>query len=207
MSIKQQQKNPSNLHIEEVLVVQRKKLFQTNPSWYGIKPDVFDNFVDMIHDSATFMPRPHAETNPAYKQIIPYLIFKFEDKYFVMQRKKTASEQRLANKYSLGIGGHIRQEDIKNKDIIDWSMREFKEEVNYSGNLKISHLGVLNDDTSEVGKVHLGMVLLLTGDSGQISIKNEHKSGTLMTLQECKELHGNMEAWSQISLQLLETVL
>ena len=206
MPIKETQKtlSPSSLHSEEILVVQRKKLFKNVPAWHGIKADVFDTFIDTIHSSAIFMPRPHAETNPFYKQIIPYLIFRFQDKYFVMQRKKTASEQRLANKYSMGIGGHVRQEDIQNKNIFDWAKREFEEEVNYTGSLQFENLGVLNDDSSEVGKVHLGMVILVTGDSDNISIKDEHKSGQLLTLKECQNLFDTMETWSQISLKLLQ---
>lgn len=205
MPTKQTQQTQTNHKFnEEILVVRRDILFQTTPAWQGIKQEVFDNFVNQIETHATYMPRAHAETNQLYKQIIPYLIFKFEDKFFVMQRKSTASEQRLASKFSLGIGGHIRQEDIVNNNIFDWAQREFEEEVSYQGTLKISNLGVLNDDDSDVGKVHLGMVLLVEGDSDQISIKDEHKSGTLLTLEECLALQPNMEMWSQMILKKLQ---
>lgn len=204
MSIKQAQQQPiQQHHSEEILVVRRSILFQNNPAWHGINKELFQPFVNHIKEHATFIPRSHAETNIAYKQIIPYLIFKFENKFFVMQRKKTASEQRLASKYSLGIGGHIRQDDIQNNDIFDWSKREFEEEVSYTGSLKISTLGVLNDDTTDVGKVHLGMVMLLEGDNPHIQIKDEHKSGALMTFEECMALNTNMEMWSQLILPVL----
>ena len=87
-----------------------------------------------------------------------------------MQRKGTASEQRLKNKYSLGIGGHIRQEDMTTNSIFDWARREFHEEVKYAGKLDIEPIGILNDDTNAVGQVHLGLVLLLKGDSEAISL-------------------------------------
>lgn len=204
MSTKQtQQQHIPPHHSEEILVVRRNILFTNTPAWHGVKKEIFDDFVNNIEQHANYIPRAHAETNPEYKQVIPYLVFKYEDKFFVMQRKATASEQRLANKYSLGIGGHIRQDDIKNNDIFDWSKREFAEEVDYQGELKISTIGVLNDDSNEVGKVHLGMVILLEGDNGNISIKDEHKSGALMTLEECKAIGNNMESWSKLILDKL----
>lgn len=207
MSIKQAQQQPQHQHYnEEILVVRRNILFQTIPAWQGINPQVFGLFTTNIQQHATFMPRAHAETNPNYKQIIPYMLFMFDNKLFVMQRKSTASEQRLASKYSLGIGGHVRQEDITDNDIFAWANREFEEEVNYKGSLKISKIGVLNDESSEVGKVHLGMVLLLQGDNDQITIKDEHKSGVLLTIDECVALYSQMESWSQILLQSLDLI-
>ena len=205
MPLKQTQKVPlSHPYSEEILVVRTKILFQNIPIWSGIKKDIFDLFVSNIQKNAAFIPRAHAETNPAYKQIIPYMIFIFDHKIFVMQRKSTASEQRLANKFSIGIGGHVRQEDIVNNDIYQWAKREFEEEVDYKGSLKISNFGVLNDESTEVGKVHLGIVLILEGDSNQISIRDEHKSGMLLSIEECKALSPHMENWSQLVLQALE---
>ena len=86
----QQQSTPHH-HSEEILAVRRSKLFQQTPAWHGVNKDAFDSFVDTIETHATFIPRAHAETNPDYKQVIPYLVFKFEDKFFVMQRKNNAS--------------------------------------------------------------------------------------------------------------------
>lgn len=207
MSLKQTQQQPFHQNYsEEILVVRRNILFKNMPAWQGVKQEVFDSFVENIQEHAAYIPRAHAETNEAYKQIIPYMIFTFEKKIFVMQRKSTASEQRLANKYSLGIGGHIRQEDIIDNDIFSWAKREFEEEVSYNGSLKISKLGVLNDDSTEVSKVHLGMVLLLQGDNENIQIKDEHKNGMLLTLSECKNLHPLLENWSKIALDVLDKI-
>ena len=204
MSLKQTQQFQHQNYNEEILAVRRNILFKEIPIWQGIQKDVFDQFVTNIQNHAAFIPRAHAETNPAYKQIIPYMIFMYNQKLFVMQRKSSASEQRLASKYSLGIGGHIRQEDITNNDIFTWAKREFEEEVNYKGSLKIFKIGVLNDESTEVSKVHLGMILLLEGDNDQIQIKNEHKSGMMLTLTECQALYPLFESWSQTTLELLE---
>jgi len=193
-------------HDEEILVVQRSILFAKDVAWHGINSQIFDACMMTIQQHSVFMPRSHAETNPIYKQIIPYIVFTFNQKIFVMQRKSTASEQRLAQKYSIGIGGHMRQDDMINNNVFNWAQREFQEEVNYAGSQEMSKIGILNDDTNDVGKVHLGMILLIKGNSDQISIKDEHKSGLLLTLDECKTLSSNMESWSLTCLEFIETM-
>lgn len=189
---------------EEILVVKRSILFDSTNVWNGINSQIFDECMQTIQKHSAFMPRSHAETNPTYKQIIPYIIFTVDQKIFVMQRKTTASEQRLAHKYSIGIGGHMRQEDLSSNNIFNWALREFQEEVNYSGSKEMSKVGILNDDTNDVGKVHLGMILLFKGNSDQISIKSEHKSGTLLTMAGCKDLYNQMESWSQTCIDFIE---
>jgi len=198
------QEQPISHHLnEEILVVPRAALFTTISAWHGIEQSMLENFMNIIQANATYMPRAHAENDIKYKQIIPYVLFTYNQKLFVMQRKTSASEQRLAGKFSLGIGGHIRQEDINNNDILSWARREFQEEVTYQGTLKTHPIGVLNDDTSDVGKVHLGLILLVTGTTDQIAIKDEHKNGTLLTLEECQKLYDNMENWSKICFDFI----
>jgi predicted NUDIX family phosphoesterase len=121
-----------------------------------------------------------------------------------MQRKNKPNEQALANKLSIGIGGHMTQTDIQGQTLFDWVSREFEEEVTYEGNLQMHTIGFLNDDTNEVGQRHLGLVILLKGDNPNIAIHgNEHKSGQLMSMEECFEKLDQFEAWSQIILQRL----
>ncbi|MFT6765515.1 MAG: putative NUDIX family phosphoesterase, partial [Alteromonas naphthalenivorans] len=105
---------------ERILVVKRSELFQ-KPAWTGIKSVDFDAYLKLIQTKQEFMPRNLAEENFDYKQIIPYLIFQHQDTYFLMQRKAGSSEQRLANKYSLGIGGHLREEDMDGATLFDWA--------------------------------------------------------------------------------------
>lgn len=187
---------------EQILVVKRPVLLG-NTSWHGIQKENLNHYLTIIQNHQEFLPRADMEIDQTYKQIIPYLIFKHHDRYFLMQRSANASEQRLQNKFSLGIGGHIRKEDMVGKTIFDWAQREFHEEVSYQGALKIEPLGILNDDSNEVGKVHIGLVLLLHGDSDNIHIKSELKSGTLATLEECKEKSAFLESWSSVVLNHL----
>ena len=145
------------------------------------------------------------EVDPAYKQIIPYLVFEHNNNYFLMQRRSTASETRLRNKLTLGIGGHIRQEDMEQENsLFAWATREFHEEVDYAGKLTVTPLGILNDDSDDVGKVHIGFVFLLSGDSSNIAIKSELKSGVLVPLSECIAQYELMESWSQFVVDFLQ---
>jgi predicted NUDIX family phosphoesterase len=209
-----QQQNTSHItHDEHILVVKRDHLFSDDQTWTGLKEVNFDYYLNIINEKKEFNSRSIMELDFSYKQIIPYLIFNYQDTYFLMQRRATASETRLANKLTLGIGGHIRQEDMVDSSsfakasedtaITSWAMREFHEEVNYSGNLTVKPLGILNDDSNDVGKVHIGFVLLLQGDSSEISIKSELKSGVLLSLEECNRQKSSMESWSQFVIDFL----
>lgn len=187
---------------EKILVVKKSILFSYQAT-SGLTSIDFNSYQKLIQKYKKFMKRSKMEQNPTYKQIIPYLIFTNDGRYFVMKRKSTASETRLQNKYSIGIGGHIRKEDLKRTNIIDWAYREFDEEVEYEGSYKVKSLGILNDESNPVGQVHTGFVFLLHGDSEKINIKDEHKEGYLLTLDECFELYNQMESWSQIVLDYL----
>jgi predicted NUDIX family phosphoesterase len=197
----QQQQKP--LHDEHILVVRRAHLFTTQESWHGLQDVDFDYYMHIINHRKEFHPRSVMETNPTYKQIIPYLIFTHDNKYFLMQRKSDASEARLRNKLTLGIGGHIREEDLKEDSLVGWAMREFHEEVHYAGNLKVQPLGIINDDSNDVGKVHIGFAFLLIGDSSEISVKSELKSGELVSLDDCRIQKESMESWSQFVVDAL----
>lgn len=206
-----QQLQPTNTVIavpdkwnEQILVVKRDILFPGN-AWQGLKAVDFGNYIQIIENHKEFMARGPVETNFAYKQIIPYLIFEYQGLYFIMQRQARASEQRLASKYTLGIGGHLRQEDLKGTDFFEWARREFYEEVNYQGQLTIEPLGILNDDSNNVGKAHIGFVLLLRGDSPKISIKSELADGKLVSFTQCKAYYAAMETWSQLVFDFLQS--
>jgi len=195
------QKNKGT-HEEHILVVKRTDLLPDG-GWHGIKPVDFDSYLQIIEEKKEFLPRSAMEVDPNYKQIIPYLVFTHNNRYFLMQRRATASEARLRNKYSLGIGGHIRQEDMSNNSIFDWARREFHEEVAYEGSFEIEPIGLLNDDSNSVGQVHIGFVFLLKGDSDKISIRSELKSGSLVTVGECALYQESLENWSKEVLNFL----
>jgi predicted NUDIX family phosphoesterase len=189
---------------EHILVVNRETLFST-AVWQGMRKVDFKQYLDLIETHREFLPRSLMEVDPTYKQIIPYLVFQYADTFFLMQRAAKASETRLQSKFTLGIGGHIRHDDMaKGSTIFDWSLREFHEEVAYDGSLTVTPLGILNDDSTAVGQVHVGFVLLLQGDSADIKVKDELQSGRLVTLAECYEHFDRLETWSQFVLPTLK---
>ncbi|MBU1007551.1 hypothetical protein KKA53_00525 [Candidatus Dependentiae bacterium] len=191
---------------EKILVVKKNILFAYQVI-NGLKPVDFDCYQKLIQKHKKFLWRSKVEQDPNYKQIIPYLVFSHDKKFFVMRRKNNASETRLQSKFSLGIGGHIKKEDITRTNIMGWAEREFKEEVSYQGSYAIKPLGILNDESDAVGQVHTGFVFLLEGTSGNIKVRNEHKEGMLVTLDECTNLYNQMENWSKIVVRHLREQL
>ncbi len=188
---------------ESILVIKRDILFHDG-NVQGLKLTNIDSYRDLIQQHKEFLPRSLMETDYAYKQVIPYLIFTHENHYFLMQRHAKASETRLQNRFSLGIGGHIYQKDMLTNDIYAWAEREFHEEINYTHSLtKIEPIGILNDDSNDVGRVHVGLVLLLHGDSSTINIKSELASGKLVSLKECETHRPQLESWSSIVFDYL----
>lgn len=192
----------SNKWAETILVIKRTSLI--SEPWRGIKVVDFEHYLHLIEEKKEFLPRAEAEINYEYKQIIPYLVFEHDNRYFLMQRKESSSESRLASKFSLGIGGHLREEDLKGSTIFEWAQREFHEEIDYKGNFEIIPLGLLNDESNDVGKVHIGFVFLIKGNSDAIKIRSELQNGQLLSLQECKAFYAGMETWSQLVFDFLQ---
>lgn len=180
---------------EEIVVLEKQILFPATAPQGLVSTDM-KHYEDLISQKASYMPRSAAETDVRFKQIIPYFVFTYNDTYFLMQRRSNASEVRLQNKYSLGIGGHLRKDDLVEGGLTAWGEREFHEEVSFKGSYSIEPLGIINDETTDVGKVHTGFVFLLKGDSSEISVKSELKSGRLATIKECVELYDRLEQWS-----------
>ncbi len=187
---------------ESILVVPRDKLFPSGPP-SGLKQIDFAQYEKLILDNAEFRSRAAVEVDSTFKQIIPYLVFKHENKYFLMQRNDSGSESRLRNKYSLGIGGHINEADLKGRSISEWAHREFNEEVSYHGKLNIKPIGLINDESNFVGKVHTGFLFLLEGDSADIAVRQEFRSGHLATLDEIAGYYSEMESWSKMAVDFL----
>ena len=146
------------------------------------------------------MPRAAVEDDPGFQQIIPYVVFRHRDRYLLTHRLRASSERRLRKQYSLGVGGHINPGDLEGGDPIqDGLKREWEEEVIYQGSFEAKLLGLLNDESSPVSKVHLGVVFLVDGDSPDIAIRETTKlAGELLTLEEMRIYYLGMESWSQM---------
>jgi predicted NUDIX family phosphoesterase len=184
---------------EQVLCVKREDMFPDG-AWHGFVSKDLDRHQTLIRERHFFKSRAEVENDPGYQQIIPYVVFRHDGRYFLTHRLRASSEKRLRKQYSLGIGGHINPGDLDAGDpILDGLRREWGEEVIYDGKFEAQLIGLLNDDSSPVSKVHLGVVFLVDGDSPNISIRETDKlAGELLTLEEMRIYYLGMESWSQM---------
>ena len=169
-------------------------------AWHGFVTTNLDRHQALVRERHFFKPRAEVENDPSFQQIIPYVVFRHGDRYFLTHRLRASSERRLRKQYSLGVGGHINPGDLGAGDpILDGLKREWEEEVVYDGRFEASLLGFLNEDSSPVSKVHLGVVFLVDGDTPNIAIRETKKlAGELLTLDEMRRFYLQMESWSQI---------
>jgi predicted NUDIX family phosphoesterase len=184
---------------EYVLCVTREELFPDR-AWHGFVEEGLRHAQEVIRERSFFMPRQEVEGDPSYQQIIPYVVFRHGPSYLLTRRLQASTEARLRERYSLGVGGHINPGDLEGGDPInDGLRREWEEEVIYHGAFRARLLGLLNDDSSPVSRVHLGIVFLVDGDTPEIAIREQDKlSGELLTLDEMRIYYLEMESWSQL---------
>jgi predicted NUDIX family phosphoesterase len=184
---------------EQVLCVKREDIFPDG-AWHGFVSDRLDERQAVIREHHFFMARAKVEDDPSYQQIIPYVVFRHGDRFFLTHRLRASSEKRLRKQYSLGLGGHINPGDLEGGDPIqDGLKREWEEEVSYDGSFEAKLIGLLNDESSPVSKVHLGVVFLVDGTSPNIAIRETDKlAGELLTLDEMRIYYLGMESWSQM---------
>ncbi len=186
--------------VEQVLCVKSEDIFPDG-AWHGFVTEGLDRYQKVIREKHFFMPRPDVEEDPTYQQIIPYVVFHHGDRYFLTHRLRASAERRLRRQYSLGVGGHINPGDLggTGDPILDGMRREWEEEVIYEGRFHAEMIGLLNDESAPVSKVHLGVVFLLEGDTPNISIRETTKlAGELLTLADMRIYYLGMESWSQI---------
>ena len=189
---------------EQVLVVRREDIFPDG-AWHGFVTENLDRHQAVIRERHVFKPRAEVEDDPSFQQIIPYVVFRHGDRYLLTHRLRASSEKRLRKQYSLGLGGHINPGDLQGGDpILDGLKREWAEEVVYRGRFEARLLGLLNEESSPVSKVHLGVVFLVDGDTPDIEIRETDKlAGELLTLDEMRIHFLKMESWSQLVYERL----
>lgn len=189
---------------ERVLVVPRA-LFDELGSFQGLSTDVQRYLPRFLQpDQNYFMLRDEAETDPTHKQIIPYALFHHEGRLLHYVRGKKGGEQRLAAKGSLGIGGHINSEDAEQASLerdtyVIGVDREMNEELKIQSTYQQRIMALLNDDSNEVGQVHLGVVHVFDLASDNVRA-NEHTITELQFLSrnELEQRRDRLETWSQI---------
>jgi predicted NUDIX family phosphoesterase len=195
---------------EKVLVIERKVLEQLG-MFNGLVFDI-DRYLCKIFAQGVprFMPRSKAETDPSYKQLIPYVIMTCDGKYLSYIRGKRAGETRLVAKRSIGIGGHINPADWTlfsadpYKTYLEAVQREVAEEVSVETTYKDRIVALLNDDSTEVGSVHLGIVHYWLLDAPKVNRREQMITQMVfMTPAELQQVRDTMETWSALCLDNL----
>ncbi|MFN8008172.1 MAG: hypothetical protein U0V70_14340 [Terriglobia bacterium] len=192
---------------DELVLAFPRTLFDEIGEFQGIEFNV-NRYIPAILDKAIcrFLPRALAETDPTYKQVIPYVLVQKGDTWLHYVRGKSSGEKRLVAKSSIGIGGHINPSDESlfgsGLDFYENAVqRELHEELKTDGTFRTRIVALLNDDSTAVGQVHLGIVHLCTLASETIS-KGEIGLTELafLTPQQLLKRREQMETWSQICL-------
>jgi len=189
---------------EHVLVVKRQ-LFDSIGSFQGLSSDTTSYLPEFLSEQNNFfMLRDLAEEDPSHKQIIPYAIFHHGGKFLHYVRGKKSGEQRLASKGSIGIGGHINTEDAQASSLerdtyMTGVEREMNEELVIKSGYQQRIVALINDDSNEVGQVHLGVVHLFELEAPEVS-PNEAAISELefLSRDELVDRRERLETWSQI---------
>lgn len=195
----------------QMVLVFAVDLLERMGRFQGYSLDV-DQYLKTLLDPANnrFMERDRAEQDPRFKQIIPYVVLRFRDSVFSYVRGKKASEARLRAMRSIGLGGHIEPVDrslFHSDEALygEAARREVEEEVDLRSTHRERVVGLLNDDSTDVGRVHFGIVHvwdlaepLAQKREGQIT-----QSG-FVSLQALSADDGQLETWSQYTLRVLE---
>jgi len=198
---------------ENVLVFPRS-IFEQLGVFQGFRTDV-ERYLSAILDPRNncFLSRAQAETNPNFKQIIPYVVVTDGKSILHYVRGKKAGEQRLVAKGSIGIGGHINDEDhtLFARDLRAFQEaveREVCEELTIQGPFDARPVGLINDDSTEVGRVHFGIVHVLFRTPEKVK-KNEQviTQVQFVSIEELKAKREQMESWSQLCLDNLDALL
>ena len=153
----------------------------------------------------SFRPRSEVETDPSFKQLIPYVVLRHGETLFHYRRGKSGTETRLRSLQSIGIGGHISEADATGgaDPYRTGMLREVTEEVEV-GSYVESLYGFISDDRTVVGSVHLGVVHLFDLDSPLAASREDAltESGFAKLTNLWNE-RDQFETWSQFVLNEL----
>ena len=198
-------------YLEEYVLAFQTKLLEQISVFQGVSFEL-DKYLDIILNpkNHAFIKRKNAESNPSYKQLIPYALLQCGENMFVYRRGKLLAEKRLHGNYSLGIGGHISVTDpgLFGTSYDDGLKREINEEVTIESPYKQRVVALLNDDSNDVGKVHFGVVHVLTLEKPLVKPKEKSINETkFLSISELQKDIEKFENWSKICIENIQRVL
>jgi len=191
---------------DELVLVVPRRVLMPDPGWLGIRGDHLSaaEFGAVVAEHGEFRPRGAMERDRSWKQVIPYLVLRDGPRYFLMRRTKAGGDARLHDLWSIGVGGHLNPGD---GDLAGGLRREWHEEVIAAFEPAFELLGLINDDTTDVGSVHVGAVYVADARGGTVRIRETEKlSGAFADPDEVARVVDHMESWSSLVFRHLEGV-
>jgi predicted NUDIX family phosphoesterase len=187
-------------HTERVLGIARS-FVPGGLGWRGVRGVALEPYLVAATRHGEFRPRAEAETDPSWKQLIPYLLVRDGERIFLMRRSKAGGDERLHDRYTIGVGGHVNPEDT---DVLGGLRREWAEEIKADFEPEFEPLGVLNDDDNAVGAVHLGLVYQADVGGRQIEIREHEKlEGSFASVEGVAAVADKLETWSALLFEFL----
>jgi predicted NUDIX family phosphoesterase len=185
----------------ELVFVVPRRVLPDEAGWYGVRTDGLEEFVDAVERAGTFEPRVAMEVDPSFKQVIPYLVLRDGERYFLMRRTRAGADARLHDRYSIGVGGHINPGD---GGLLGGLRREWAEELVAGFEPEFRLVGLLNDDTTEVGAVHVGAVYVADAAGHPVGIRETNKlTGAFEEPDRVAAVVDRMETWSALVFEFL----
>jgi predicted NUDIX family phosphoesterase len=187
---------------ELVLGLQRT-LVIPGQGWRGIREADLGPYLALVAAQGSHRPREEAEVDETWKQVIPYLLLRDRGRIFLMRRTRAGADARLHDRWSIGVGGHVHPADA---DPMAGLQREWREELEADWSPEPTALGLLNDDSTPVGRVHLGFVYEAEADGRAVAIRETEKlSGAFAPPEEVRRVYDHLETWSQLLFDHLES--
>ena len=187
---------------EELVLVVPRALVVPDPGWRGVRPGGLEALEGAMVAAGRFAARAAVEDDPSQKQVIPYLVLRDGSDIFLMRRTRAGADARLHDRWSIGIGGHLNPGD---GGLAGGLAREWREELVAAFEPEFSFLGLLNDDESEVGRVHLGAVFAADAGGRTVAVRETHKlEGRFASPAAVRAVYGAMETWSQLTWDVLD---
>jgi predicted NUDIX family phosphoesterase len=194
---------------ELVLVVPTADLLAevgAREGWLGIRPAPEDALTALIRRTGAFRPRSVMETDETRKQVIPYPVLRDGEDWFLMRRTRAGADPRLHDRYSIGVGGHVNPEDGGlDGDLGAALRREWLEELDVDFVPDFRFVGLLNDDTTPVGRVHVGLVYEADAGGRPVVIRETDKlTGSFVPAASVAAVSELLETWSRLAFEFLE---
>jgi len=190
---------------ERVLVVPGSELDRLG-RFQGFHPEA-DRYLGalLVPELMQYRPRSEVEDDPSFKQIIPYVVLRSGAAVFCYKRGTTQGEARLHRLRSLGVAGHVAESDADGQrgySAYETAMkRELDEEVAIDSPGQMRLVGLINDDSTPVGSVHLGVVHLLELERPSVRPREDGiAEPEFVSLADLDQIAGEFETWSQICI-------